>query len=99
MRQTSWSQITIDSHNGKLVWWEAEKKKEEFYYALLEKDWRPVKIDPELKKKPNSIPGFETSLSGQNAIALPLVPPPLPHRFSDSYNPFVNLLLTDTGDE
>ena len=49
-RRTSWSQITIDSHNGKLVWWEAEKKKEEFYYTLLEKARHSVKIDPELKK-------------------------------------------------
>ena len=29
-------------------------------------------------KKPNSDPGFEPNLPGQNAIALPLVPPPLP---------------------
>ena len=29
-------------------------------------------------KKPKSDPGFEPSLPGQNAISLPLVPPPLP---------------------
>ena len=31
-----------------------------------------------IRKKPKSDPGFELGLSGQNAIALPLVPPPLP---------------------
>ena len=30
------------------------------------------------RKKPKSDPGFKPGLSGQNAIALPLVPPPLP---------------------
>ena len=31
-----------------------------------------------LPEKAKSVPGFETGSHGQNAVALPLVPPPLP---------------------
>ena len=34
-------------------------------------------------KKPQSVPGFEPSLLGQNAVAQPLVPPPLPETLGE----------------
>ena len=37
-----------------------------------ENRWTPILS----RKKPKFVPGFETNLHRQNAIALPLVPPP-----------------------
>ena len=53
---------------------------EPFYYSFLEKARYPVRIDKQQfwTEKAKSVPGFEPGLHSQNAIALPLAPPPLP---------------------
>ena len=60
-----------------------------FYYTLLEKAGHPLRIDWQQfwTKKPESVPGFQPSLSMQNAIALPLVPPPLPTILAQASTP------------
>ena len=48
---------------------------------VVRKSLTPVRIDWQQfwsEKKPKSVPGFKPGLPRQNAIALPLVPPPLP---------------------
>ena len=52
-----------------------------FYYSFLEKARCPVRMDNQQlwTKKAKSILGLEPGLHGQNAIALPLAPPPLPY--------------------
>ena len=54
---------------------------------MHKKAWQPVKIDWHqfCTLKPKSVPGFEPGLPRQNAIAIPLVPPPLP-QFGDQAN-------------
>ena len=44
----------------------------------LEEAQRLARIDSQQFQKSKSIPGFEPCFLGQNAIALPLVPPPRP---------------------
>ena len=68
-------------YNGK--WWkETGMKKEEyapFYYTLLEKNLTPSENRwTAILNWKKSVPGFEPSLPRHNAIAQPLVPPPLP---------------------
>ena len=60
-----------------------------FYYTLLEKAGHPLRIDWQQfwTKKPESVPGFQPGLSMQNAIALRLVPPPLPTILAQASTP------------
>ena len=51
-----------------------------FYNTFLERARWPVRIDKQQfqTEKAKSLPGFEPGLYGQDAIALPIVPTPLP---------------------
>ena len=46
----------------------------------LEKEWNPARIKLAAtlnQKEPNAVPGLEPGLLRQNAMVLPLAPPPL----------------------
>ena len=53
-------------------------KNHEGYYTLLEKARHTVIDSNSELKKPESILGFEPGLPRQNAVTLPLAPPPHP---------------------
>ena len=64
------------------------------FYDLSSFRYSPTPSENRLRafpKKTKSVPGFEPGLLGQNAIALPLAPPPLPELLSPviSMQPFV----------
>ena len=68
-----------------------------FFYTLLKKARRLVRIDKQQfwTEKAKSVPGFEPGLHGQNAIALPLTPPPL--QLQKHALDFEQLLLSACG--
>ena len=56
------------------------KEYAQFYHSFLEKAQRPARLEKQQfwREKAKSVPVFEPGLHRQNAISLPLVPPPLP---------------------